>query len=419
MSFAKTARRVVTTTALSIIVLSAHPASSASPRTDRGVRARIRHIVVVMMENRSFDHLLGWHPTADGAQGGLEYTDASGHAAPTHALAPDYMGCDSPDPDHSYGGSRTSYDHGAMDGFLRAGDNDDYAIGYYVEEDRPFLAALARNFTTADRYFASILSETFPNRFFLHAAQTDRLDNARDVSTLPTIWDRLAEAGVSGRYYYNDLSFLSFWGSKYDGISAPYAQFLDDAAAGTLPAVSFVDPRFLVEEIGTCNSDHPHCDIRAGDSFLAEAFHAVASGPDWAGTVFIVTYDEGGGFFDHVAPPRATAPNGVDPDVVHGKSLLGFRVPAIIASPWSKGDPDHPRVNSTVFDHTSVLKLIEWRWHLRRLTARDASDDVGNLIDALAFGRFDPTVPDLPMPPEPGITPCVTPAAVRDLPAGR
>jgi len=395
--------RRVTTAALLTSLLSL-PAS-ANPSTDRGVRGRIQHIVVVMMENRSFDHLLGWHPTADGIQAGLQYTDES-HTAFTHALAPDYMGCGFNDPDHSFAGSRTSYDDGAMDGFLRAGDNDEYAIGYYVEEDRPFLSALARNYTTMDRYFASILSETFPNRFFLHAAQTDRLGNSNDLSTLPTIWDRLADAGVSGRYYYSDAPFLLLWGTKYAAITAPYAQFLADAAAGTLPAVSFVDPRFLVEELGTCNSDHPHCDIRAGDAFLAEAFHAVASGPDWAGTVFVVTYDEGGGFFDHVAPPRAAAANDVDPDVVRGKTLLGFRVPAIIASPWSKGDPDHPRVNSTVYDHTSVLKLIEWRWHLPPLTARDASDDVGNLVDALAYGRFDPTVPDLPMPPEPAITPC-------------
>jgi phospholipase C len=419
MRFAKIPRRVVTTAVLLVLVLSGHPASAA-PHTDRGVRERIQHIVLVMMENRSFDHLLGWHPTADGVQAGLEYTNGSGEILSTHALAPDYMGCDFQDPDHSFSGSRASYNDGAMDGFLRAGDNDEYAIGYYTEADRPFLSALARNFTTADRFFASILSETFPNRFFLHAAQTDRLDNSQDLSTLPTIWDRLADAGVSGRYYYSDLSFLSLWGNKYDGISAPYSQFLAAAAAaaGTLPAVSFVDPRFLIEEIGTCNSDHPHCDIRAGDAFLAEAFHAVAHGPDWAGTIFIVVYDEGGGFFDHVAPPRASAPNDVDPDILHGKTLLGFRVPAIIASPWSKGSPDHPRVDSTVFDHTSVLKLIEWRWHLRRLTARDASDDVGNLVDALAFGRFDPTVPDLPMPAEPIVAPCVPLPATRGDPSG-
>jgi len=135
-----------TAAALLTFLLSILPAS-ANPSTDRGVRGRIQHIVVVMMENRSFDHLLGWHPTADGIQAGLQYTDES-HTAFTHALAPDYMGCGFNDPDHSFAGSRTSYDDGAMDGFLRAGDNDEYAIGYYVEEDRPFLSALARNYTT-------------------------------------------------------------------------------------------------------------------------------------------------------------------------------------------------------------------------------------------------------------------------------
>jgi phospholipase C len=391
-----------------VVVCSALHAQAVTPNpsAQSGVRARIKHIVVVMMENRSFDHLLGWHPTADGVQAGLSYTDLSNNTVETHPLAPEYMGCEFNDPDHSFDGSRTSYNGGAMDGFLRAGSNDEYTAGYYVEADRPFTSALARNYTTMDRFFGSILSETFPNRFFLHAAQTDRLENTFDTSTLPTIWDRLAEAGVSGRYYYDDLSFLALWGNKYDSISSSYAQFLDDAAAGTLPAVSFVDPRFLIEELGTCNSDHPHCDIRAGDAFLAEAFHAVATGPGWPGTIFIVIYDEGGGFFDHVAPPRAQAANDVDPDLVDGKALLGFRVPAIIASPWSKGLPSRPRVNSTVFDHTSVLKLIEWRWHLQPLTPRDASEDVGNLVDALAFGRFDPRVPELPRPEAPLVTPC-------------
>jgi len=401
--------RVALASCLALAVLAAFT-PSASAR-ERGVRAKIQHIVLVMMENRSFDHLLGWHPTADGVQEGLQYTDEAGNTRSTYALAPDYMGCGHPDPDHSFEGSRESYDSGRMDGFLRAGANDEYAIGYYVEEDRPFTSALARNYTTADRFFGAILAETYPNRMFQHAAQTDRLTNTLDPSTLPTIWDRLADAGVSARYYYSDVPFLALWGSKYLDITSTYAQFLADAAAGTLPAVSFVDPRFLVEELGTCDSDHPHCDIRAGDAFLAETFHAVANGPDWGSTIFIVTYDEGGGFFDHVAPPRAAAPNDVDPDVVGGKTLLGFRIPAIVASPWSKGNPARPRVNSTVYDHTSVLKLIEWRWHLEPLTARDASSDVGNLVDALAFGRFDASVPDLPSPGEPVVTPCVVPGA--------
>lgn len=110
-----------------------------------------------MMENRSFDHFLGWLPNAEGMQAGLSYLDGNGVAHATHALAPDFTGCSHPDPDHSYAGGRVQYDNGAMDGFLRSGKNDDYAIGYYVEGDRPFYSALARNYTTLDPSFCSIL----------------------------------------------------------------------------------------------------------------------------------------------------------------------------------------------------------------------------------------------------------------------
>src|SRR5581483_7074331 len=258
---------------------------SLPPRATAGVD----HIVVVMMENRSFDHLLGWHPTADGRQAGLSYPDDGGMFHPTAALAPDYQGCAHPDPDHSWAGGRMDYNEGAMDGFLRnkMGDvqrptpNDTYVVGYYGSgQDQPFYSALALAYTTFDRFFSPILAETFPNRIFMHAAQTDRLTNTLDLSTLPTIWDRLIEKGVSARYYYSDLSFLWLWGTKYQPISASYEQFLADAAAGTLPSVAFVEPRFFGEAQGVSTDHHPHGDIRAGDAFLAETFHAVANGPD-------------------------------------------------------------------------------------------------------------------------------------------
>jgi phospholipase C len=137
-----------------------------------------------------------------------------------------------------------------MDGWLHQGSGDDtFALGYYVANDRPFMSSLALNYTTLDRYFCSILAETYPNRFFLHAATTDRLHNMGVTGTTiyPTIWDRLQARGVSRRNYFSDLPFIGLWGTKYASISAHYAQFLADAAAGTLPAVSFVDPRFETE----------------------------------------------------------------------------------------------------------------------------------------------------------------------------
>jgi phospholipase C len=366
----------------------------------------IEHIVAVTMENRSFDHFMGWLPNADGQQGGLTYLDAAGVAHATHPLAPDYTGCPHPDPDHSYAGGRVQYDGGAMDGFLRSGSNDDFSIGYYVESDQPFYGALARNYLTLDRYFCSILGPTFPNRLFLHAAQTDRISNTAQPATMPTIWDRLAERHISGAYYFANVPFLGLWGAKYTSISRPYSQFLVDAATGRLPAVSFVDPRYTVLDDGTGNDDHPHADIRSGDAFLAEAFHAVATGPDWHSTVFIVNFDEWGGFFDHVPPPRAAAPNTVDPDMVNGKTLLGFRVPTVIASPFTRGDALNPLVSSVVCDHTSVLKLIEWRWKLDPLTARDASNDIANLAQVLRFDNPQVDVPILPQPVPPPPVAC-------------
>jgi phospholipase C len=395
---------------LILVPVSDAPAKSKDKHSlpPRGTSG-IDHIVVVMMENRSFDHLLGWHPTADAMQEGLSYPDPEAGNAPvqTHQLSPlDYTGCGHPDPDHSWEGGRAQYNAGAMNGFL-AGTNDAYAVGYYVAGDRPFHAALAQEFTTFDRFFASILAGTFSNRIFQHAAQTDRLDNSLALSTLPTIWDRLIEKGVSARYYHSDASFLWLWGSRYLAISSPYPQFLADAAAGTLPSVAFVEPRFIDERTGTSGDDHPFTDIRVGDAFLAEVFDAVASGPDWGSTVLIVTYDEWGGFFDHVAPPRAAAPNAVDPDLVGGKALLGFRVPVVVASPFTRGDPANPSVNSGRYDHTSILKLIEWRWNLRPLTARDASSDVDNLAFALDLEHPDPSVPALPLPEEPPLDLCL------------
>lgn len=367
----------------------------------------IDHIVAVTMENRSFDHFFGWMSYADGKQAGLTYLDTKGVSHPTHSLSGDYTGCPGADPDHSYAGSRICYDGGKMDGFLLDTANDPYCIGYYGAKDIPFYAALAQNYTTCDRYFASILGPTFPNRMFLHAAQTDRLTDSLSLTTLPTIWDRLAAQNIRHAYYFNNVPYLALWGVKYLGITKTWDQFLSDAANGTLPAVSFLDPRYTVIDDGTGNDDHPHADIREGDKFLYDVFEAVSRGPGWASTVLVIHFDEWGGFFEHVAPPRATAANAVDPDIVDGKTLLGMRVPTVVASPWSAGDPENPTVNSMVFDHTSVLKLIEWRWGLEPLTPRDASSDVNNLAYALDFDSAQTEVPALPKPHTPLIVlPC-------------
>ena len=340
-------------------------------------RSGIDHIVVVMMENRSFDHYLGWLPGADGRQAGLTFTDLDGVAHPTHHLTAPH-GCGFNDPDHSYEGGRTEFNEGACDGWLRAGSNDLLSIGYYEAADLGFYGRAALDWTVCDRYFAAMMGPTFPNRFFLHAAQTDRrTTSVEKLATMPAIWDRLAAKGVTGRYYYSDVPYTALWGTRYLGISRSILEFYAAAATGTLPPVSFVEPGFLGEAVpGLSEDEHPLADIRLGQHFLGKVHDAVVSSPDWARTVLVITYDEWGGFFDHVAPPVGPDPN---PDL--GAGLRGFRVPCVVISPRAR----RGHVAHRLYDHTSILKMIEWRFGLAPLTVRDAT--ARNLAEVLDFDQ--------------------------------
>jgi phospholipase C len=211
----------------------------------------------------------------------------------------------------------------------------------------------------------------------MHSAQTDRLDQSTRISTLPTIWGRLAAAGVDGRYFFNDIPFTALWGPKYLGVTHPYLEFLAACESGMLPQVSYIDPRFIDEASGTSNDDHPHADIRNGEAFLNQVYTAVTTSPAWQNTVLVITFDEWGGFFDHVAPPLGPIP--VADAAVGSDGRLGFRVPALIISPFAR----RHFVARRQFDHTSVLNLIEWRWNLAPLTVRDAA--ANNLAAVLDF----------------------------------
>jgi phospholipase C len=348
------------------------PAAAATPSPlPLPAGSGIDHVVVLMMENRSFDHYLGWVPGAEGRQGGLSYYDDSGIYHSTYHLT-SYQGCGFNDPDHSYVGGRVEYNSGACDGWLRAGSNDILCIGYYEQSDLAFYGRAASYWTTCDHWFAATMGPTYPNRLYMHAAQTDRISNTSTTSVLPTIWDLLAAAGISHSYYFSDIPFTALWGSKYAGISRTYGEFLADCASGALPAVSFLDPRFEDEGSGTSGDDHPHADIRVGQSFLNQVYEAVTSSPIWANTVFVITYDEWGGFFDHVAPTVA-------PDATPSNGLRGFRVPALVISPLARRNT----VAHNIYDHTSALRMIEWRWGLPALTPRDAG--ARNLAEVLDF----------------------------------
>ncbi|MEJ7584699.1 MAG: alkaline phosphatase family protein [Acidimicrobiales bacterium] len=375
------------------------------PRLPAPARSGIEHIVVLCMENRSFDHFLGWVPKARGRQAGLTYADDEGELHRTHHLE-EWTGCGFNDPDHSYSGGRVQLAQGRVDGF-RLGRNDDYALGYFKGKDLATTSQLVSNFTICDRWFASFLGPTFPNRLYTHSAATDRISNTFDPCLLPTIWDRLATAGVPANYYFSDLPFLGLYEGRYAPISRPLTEFFVQAGAGTLPPYSYLDPSFIG---ATQNDDHPHADIRRGQNLVGRIVKALLESPQWSSTVLIVTYDEWGGFFDHVRPPRL-------PDDVAGAGTAdhaqaGFRVPAYIVSPFARPG----RVAGRTFDHSAILKFVEWRFGLKPLTKRDRASN--NLAHVLDFTRPNLVPPELKVPADPGPSPClalVSPADEESL----
>ena len=163
---------------------------------------------------------------------------------------------------------------------------------------------------------------------------------------------------------------------------------------GTLPHVAFVDPKFINEDSGTSADDHPHADIRNGQAFLNMIYNAVVSSPAWPQTILVINYDEWGGFFDHVPPTAAPIPL-ADRKAGNQDGLRGFRVPNFIISPWT------PRgtVGHGLYDHTSVLRMIEWRWDLPPLTVRDAT--ANNLANLLDFTQTNLEAPAFDVPPGP------------------
>jgi phospholipase C len=169
-------------------------------------------------------------------------------------------------------------------------------------------------------------------------------------------------------------------------------------ALGLLPQVSFVDPRFLFEAEGLSGDDHAHGDIRDGEAFLNAVYHAVTTSPNWRHTVLVITFDEWGGFFEHVPP--TTAPIPAADAALGSDGLRGFRMPALVIAPWSP----RGQVASGVYDHTSVLKMIEWRWGLPSLTLRDAS--ANNLAEVLDFSHVNPSAPRFRVPRGPFGTLC-------------
>jgi phospholipase C len=337
-------------------------------------RNRIEHLIILMMENRSFDHYLGSLSLApenrqdvDGLTPSLATCkDVAGKPVPSWPMdgtPPTY-----PDPPHGWEAAHADYHDGANDGFVvqhqgqpSGGPPPDprMPMGYYTRKTLPILYALADRFTICDHWFASVLSSTWPNRKYLHSG---RRDEDRDTQNIPLtgfhtrpLYDALEDATdrsgarLTWKCYFTDIPFLAFW----YGFAATHLEnfthvvdFVQDCAEDRLPTVSIVDPPFTLAD------DHPAHDPRLGEKFIGLVVDALTHSDSWAKSTLLILYDENGGFYDH-APlpmPKETPASEDQP--------LGFRVPALVVSPFAQ----QRYCCKTEFDHTSVMKSIHTRW---------------------------------------------------------
>ena len=395
--------------------------------------AQIDHIVVVMMENRSFDHMLGYlslpaaaggraRSDVDGLQGpDVNFNPHSGERYPIHHLDRTAFEGEAEDPDHSgesVDEQLANGGQGFVDNFARISaeraqklkapvPDPGLVMGYYDADDLPVYDHLAAEYCVVDRWFSSVPGATWPNRLYAMAGQAagSRDDEPVPIYALPTFIRYLDEGNVDWRWYSFDPATLRAADPEYRlshhdrfgyvdarklsireevvGKLTEKGSFLDDVARGELAAVSWIDPRFKDLRVLSpdSNDDHPPSDVIAGQDLILTIYHALSSAPTWPRTLLIITYDEHGGFYDHVAPPAATDDH---PDF----QRLGVRVPALLISPLVKPGSTSTTLLGTDFhfDHTSIMKTIFTRFcqsggEIPSMTARAAAaNHLGHLL---------------------------------------
>jgi phospholipase C len=360
-------------------------------------KAQLNHVVVLMLENRSFDHLLGcmtqFDPEVDGIDpdrgkeprknfvGDHGYTQSPG-AARTVLL----------DPIHEHpnvmaqlannnGGFVADYAHA----YPQAGDSDrGQVMAYHELGTLPALHALAKSFTICDRWFSSLPGPTWPNRFFAHSGTSlGRVTMPQGLFNLhlhwynqTTLYDRLNDAKVEWAIYRGDIpqSLALIHQLEPANLARyhPMRQFYADAAGdpSEFPPFAFIEPEYTSPGV---NDDHPPHDVLNGDRLIADVYNAIRhNGKLWQETLLVVVWDEHGGFYDHVVPPPAVPPDHHMDE--YGFDQLGVRVPALLVSPFAKRRVDH-----TVYDHTSILRFAIDKWRLAPLGNRAAK---ANSIEA-------------------------------------
>jgi phospholipase C len=392
---------------------------------------QIKHVVVLMMENQSFDGVLGMLPhqvarraAVDGLttrNGRVVNSQPNGHGGRvrgSHFDAPCQL---KRVPNQDWNASHIAYANGRMDGFVKA--SGPVAMRHWDRTDLPFTYALAAHFPIGQRYFCSTLCQTYPNRRFFFCGTASGLI-ATDLSassTTPaangTIFDRLDAHHIEWKDYYQNLPSPAIVPGISDDPSrharfVKFDSFFGDVAAGRLPQFTLIEPNY-----NTTSEEDPQ-NIQVGEDFLARVTHALMSAPTWKHTALFITYDEHGGYYDHVPPPRAIRPDNIPPklgptNVPGAYDRYGFRVPLVVVSPWARAQ----YVSNIVQDHTSLLAFIERKWNLPAMTFRDAN--AAAMTDYFDFRRAafarPPRLPAGP-PLGPGLAKCRAVGRTSPLP---
>jgi phospholipase C len=417
----------------------------------------VDHIVVLMLENRSFDHMLGYlyqdagnvsarGDAFEGLTGRESCPGTDGRPVPVYPITPDAADAyfmPGADPGEGYAATNRQL-YGAtaappdaavapMTGFVTdyasaitenhdrgwyvvPGTTADMIMGCYTPEALPVLSSLARGFAVCDHWYASAPTMTMPNRAFVCAGTSlGHLDDNTKSFAVASIFGRLTARSVPWKIYgYTEspLTRSDFTDTK----SAPgshfghFSDFRSDAAAGNLPGYAFLEPSWS----STGNSQHPNYNVALGEQLILDTYRAVRDGPGWTSTLLIVTYDEHGGCYDHVSPPwGATAPDDSAGEFGFDFTRFGPRVPTVLVSPLIEAGtvyrvPD----GSTPLDHTSILATIEHRWSVPPLTRRDAlAPDIAGAL-TLSEARTDDPLSGVTAPTAPP-----TPAAMAAQPS--
>jgi phospholipase C len=405
--------------------------------------ASVEHVVVLMLENRSFDHMLGYlyagsgntSPAGqpfEGLAGTESNPDADGNPVSVYPITPSTPSAyfmPGADPGEGYKatndqlwGSDTAPAAGtpaAMTGFITDfaytiswetkdkwsivdGTSPSWIMGCFTPQALPVLSALARGYAVCDHWFASAPTETLPNRAFALAGTSQgHMDDNTKTYTCPSIFGALTTAGVSWRVFgYDEQPLTKADFPDITGADASHFGLFTDfqaaAAAGTLPAFTFLEPSWS----STGNSQHPNYDVALGEQLIHDTYEALRSGPGWPQTLFVLTYDEHGGCYDHVPPPwGATPPDATAGEFGFGFDRFGLRVPTVLISPLiAPGTVYRVPGGSVPLDHTSILKTVEQRWNLPALTARDAAAPGFGDVLTLAAPRTDDVLAGVTVP---------------------